>query len=123
MPEPRNYEQMSFANGEIQEYVIKRALVVDGLVVPGLPGFKPLGDGLVTCYYCGKPLTDQLSRARGCGPECVARYGPLAGRAWIEEFAKRFASYQRKQAKMGAPGLDFDAWIDPLGAAIHRVKA
>jgi hypothetical protein len=114
MPEPPNYAQISYANGEIVEYTIKRTLVKDGLVMPGLPGFKPLGDGLVTCYYCNRPLTDELSRARGCGPECVVRHGPLAGREWVEDFAKKFANYQRKQEKMGLPTSDFNVFVGPI---------
>lgn len=120
--EPPNYAQMAYGNGQIQEYVIKRTLVKDGLVMPGLPGFKYLGNGVTTCYYCNRPLTDELSHARGCGPECVTRYGPAPNRAWVEEFAKTFAQYQRRQAKLNQPCLEFGAWVAPLKAFTDHEK-
>ena len=38
------------------------------------------GDGKVTYLYCGRRLTDDLSRLRGCGPVCLLKYGAIAGR-------------------------------------------
>jgi hypothetical protein len=122
MSEPRNYAQMAFGNGQVLEYTIKRTLVKDGLVMPGLPGFKSLGNGVTTCYYCNRPLTDELSHARGCGPECVVRYGPCPGKEWVEEYAKRFASYQRKQEKLMLPVSNFDVWFTPFKAIAANEK-
>lgn len=29
------------------------------------------------CVFCGKPLTDSVSKARGIGPDCMERYGDV----------------------------------------------
>lgn len=89
---------------------ILRVLVKNGHVMPGLPGFKPKGDGITTCYFCGKLLTDQLSFARGVGPECIKVWGPMPGREWIEEFAKAFKAYQSAQKRANKPIKSFKEW-------------
>lgn len=92
---------------------VKRVLVKDGKVVEGLPGykpFKPMGDGITTCYWCGKMLTDELSFARGVGPECIKNRGCMLGREWIEAFAKPFKVYQSAQKRASKPIKSFKEW-------------
>jgi hypothetical protein len=72
----------------------------------------PKGDGIVTCYYCGKDLTDPMSQARGCDPECIKNYGPLGGREWMEEYAKAFAHYCNLS---GAKPMSFIEWYQLIG--------
>jgi hypothetical protein len=94
-------------------YKILRVLVKDGHVMPGLPGykpFKPKGDGITTCYWCGKLLTDQLSFARGVGPECIKEHGCMPGREWIEEFAKPFKVYQAACKRANRQIKSFKEW-------------
>lgn len=87
-----------------------RVFVKNGRVMPGFPGFKPKGDGITTCYCCGKLLTDPLSFARGVGPECIVEWGPMPGREWIEEFAKAFKAYQSAQKRCNQPIDTFKRW-------------
>ena len=90
-----------------------RVLIKDGQVMPGLPGYKPpvhKGDGITTCYWCGKLLTDELSFARGVGPECIKEHGCMPEREWIEPFAKPFKAYQSAQKRAGRPIKSFKEW-------------
>jgi len=92
---------------------ILRVLIKDGQVMPGLPGYVPpkhKGDGITTCYWCGALLTDELSFARGVGPECIKTHGCMPGREWIEEFAKPFKAYQSAQKRAGKPIKSFKEW-------------
>ena len=92
---------------------ILRVLVKNGRVMPGLPGYVPpkhKGDGITTCYWCGKLLTDELSFARGVGPECIENHGCMPGREWIEEFAKPFKAYQSAQKRVNRPIMSFKDW-------------
>jgi hypothetical protein len=97
---------------EFSEYKMLRVLVKNGRVMPGLSGFKHKGDGLTTCYYCGLQLTDELSFARGCGPCCIAEWGPLPGREWIEQYEKEFKAYQALQKRKNLPPKAFKDWLD-----------
>jgi hypothetical protein len=40
--------------------------------------FKPRGDGITRCYWCGKRLT--VSAKYGVGPDCMKNRGPMPGR-------------------------------------------
>lgn len=66
---------------EIAEFVYnqvdKRVFLKTWLIT----GFRPKGDGYITCYYCGRPLTNTDSRILGCGPICHERYGDVPGRS------------------------------------------
>lgn len=89
---------------------IKRVLVKDGRVAAGLPGYVPGGDGIFKCYFCGRPLTDELSVARGVGPDCIKDHGCMPGREWIEAFAKSFKAYQSAQKRASKPIKSFKDW-------------
>jgi hypothetical protein len=91
---------------------IIRVLVKDGRVMPGLPGYTPKGDGVTTCYFCGRLLTDELSFARGVGPECIERWGPMPGREWVEQYVKEFKAYQALQKRKNKPIKAFEKWLD-----------
>ncbi|MFA5452619.1 MAG: DUF6011 domain-containing protein [Candidatus Methanomethylophilaceae archaeon] len=82
----------------------------DGRVVEGLPGFKPGGNGITTCWYCGRSLTDEISIARGVGSECIKEHGCMPGREWVEEFAKPFKAYQSAQKRASKPIKSFKEW-------------
>lgn len=88
-----------------------RVFIKNGRVMPGFPGFKALGNGKTHCIYCGKQLTDELSFARGVGPECIKEWGPYPGKEWIEQHAKKFRSYLNKQKKLNLQPISFDKWL------------
>lgn len=90
---------------------IKRVFIKNSQVMPGLPGFKPKGDGKTTCYFCGKMLTDELSFARGVGPECAKTRGSMPTKEWIEEYAKAFKKYQFTQKRKNLPIASFHKWL------------
>lgn len=88
-----------------------RVFIKNGRVMPGFPGFKALGNGKTHCIYCGKQLTDELSFARGVGPECIKEWGPYPGKEWIEQRAKKFRSYLNKQKKLNLQPTSFNEWL------------
>jgi len=94
-----------------KDLVIKRIFIKNGKVVPGLPGFIPVGNGKTHCFYCGKALTDELSFARGIGPECIKEWGPYPGRGWIEKYAKSFKRYLGQQKRNNQQPVSFDTWL------------
>jgi hypothetical protein len=99
------------SDGTTISYRIKRTLIKNGRVVPGLAGFIPKGDGITKCVICGKRLPDSLSAARTIGPECIKKYGPMPGYEWVEGHVKEFKKYQRRMKKEGKPVMDFNKWI------------
>jgi len=95
-----------------KDLIVKRILVKHGRVMPGLPGFVPLGNGKTHCFCCGKALTDELSFARGVGPECIKEWGPYPGREWVEKHAKAFKRYLGQQKRKNLQPVSFDKWLD-----------
>ncbi len=91
----------------------------DGRYVTILPG-KLLyqshkGDGKVTCWYCGRPLDNSLSRIRGCGPICIQKYGPIPGREHVEiQITNMYLGYVAEQKKLGKKHLGIRKWLDIL---------
>jgi hypothetical protein len=100
-----------FNDGTPARFNVIRTLIHNGAVMPGLPGFVQKGDGIITCLICGKPLTDELCRARRIGPKCIRKWGPMPGREYVEQHAKSFAKYQRKQIKLNLQVAKFDDWL------------
>jgi hypothetical protein len=93
-------------------FEIKRVLVKNGRVMPGLPGFVSKGNGTTYCLYCGKPLTDELSFARKIGPECIKVFGPVPGLEWIEGYSAAFKQYQNSQKRLNRQTQPFKVWLD-----------
>jgi hypothetical protein len=91
---------------------IGKTLLKGGRVWPGTKAWKPVGDGRTTCIYCGKLLTDELSFARGVGPECIKKYGPWEERAWIETYTKAYKKYVRKTEKNNQQVMKMLAWME-----------
>jgi hypothetical protein len=86
---------------------------------PGTKCWKPLGDGITRCWYCGKLLTDEVSFARGVGPCCIKKYGPMQGRAWLEEHVKLYKKFVRKQEKLGVKVIDrMYEWLRATGVKL-----
>lgn len=96
---------------DFDNVVVVRVLIKNGRVAPGLPGFKPMGNGKTHCIICGKPLTDELSFARGVGPECIKEWGPYPGREWIEKYAKSFKRYLGQQKRRNQQPVNFETWL------------
>lgn len=95
---------------------VKRILVKDGAVVEGLPGYKPKWDGITQCYFCGKPLTDELSKARGVGPDCHDIKGLMPNRESVETHAKQFSRYLAAQKRKDKAAISFEEWLQGLKA-------
>jgi len=96
---------------------VKRILVKDGAVVEGLPGYKlfvPKGNGITHCYFCGRPLDDPLSVARGVGPDCHEDKGLMPGREEIEKHAKQFSRYLAAQKRKDKAAISFEEWVQGL---------
>jgi hypothetical protein len=73
------------------------------------------GDGKVTCWYCGRPLDNSLSRVRGCGPICLGKYGPIPGREKVEiQITNMYLGYVAEQRKLGKKHLGIRKWLDVL---------
>ena len=87
-----------------------RVLFKNGHCMPGTKAFKPKGDGIITCYYCGRTLDNSLSQARGIGPICIKEYGPMEGREWIEGFADDYNDYREDERTV----LSFMRWLEEI---------
>ena len=87
---------------------------------PHTAAWKPIGDGITRCIYCGKKLTDELSFARGVGPECIKKYGPWPERAWLETHVKAFNKFNRKQMKENKMPLRMVQWMELTGIEIPK---
>ena len=74
---------------------------------------KPKGDGIVTCYWCGRTLDNSLSRIRGVGPICIERHGSMPGREHIESGIASL--YQSYRAGVKKP-MGIKKWLDSLPA-------
>ena len=73
------------------------------------------GDGKITCWYCGRPLDNSLSRVRGCGPICIDRYGPIPGREAIErQITVIYKEYVNECRKAGIKHLGVHKWLATL---------
>ena len=75
-------------------------------------GFKPKGDGYITCYYCGRQLTNTESRILGCGPICHEKYGDVPGRSTDTEII-----YQEylKRVPTGKKAMSFKQYFSVRG--------
>lgn len=72
------------------------------VVVGQLKGRKIIahrGDGIITCWWCGRTLENSLSRIRGVGPICIGEYGPMPGRDHIEDQLSGIYQLYRVQCK------------------------
>ena len=73
------------------------------------------GDGKITCWYCGRPLDNSLSRVRGCGPICIERYGPIPGREAVErQITVIYKGYVNECRKAGTKYLGVHKWLATL---------
>lgn len=73
------------------------------------------GDGIITCWYCGRPLDNSLSRLRGCGPICIQKYGPIPGREKVEiQVTNMYLGYVSEQRKSSKKHLGIRKWLDTL---------
>ena len=76
--------EMKKAGKQINKDIIKK-LIMDSSTVRKMPGniylilgvIKPKGDGIVTCYWCGRKLLTKQSRIDGVGPICIEKYGAI----------------------------------------------
>jgi len=73
------------------------------------------GDGIITCWWCGRLLDNSLSRIRGVGPICIGEYGPMPGRDHIEDSLAYLYEFYRSQCKSQKKRpLGIKRWISEL---------
>lgn len=73
------------------------------------------GDGIITCWWCGRTLDNSLSRIRGVGPICIGEYGPMPGRDHIEDSLAYLYEFYRSQCKSQKKRpLGIKRWISEL---------
>jgi hypothetical protein len=99
----------------------------DCYLVIGKPGKKliiprtPMGDGIVTCYWCGRQLDNSLSQLRGVGPICVEKSGPMPGRENIEDqLAGIYNEYRADMKAAGKKPKGLNAWLNGLEDAVLK---
>jgi hypothetical protein len=100
-----------YSNGIVRGIHVIKTIIWHGRIAPNTAAFKLKGDGINTCYICGKDLPDPLSSARNIGPECIKIWGPWPGREFVEDHVKAFKAYQRKAKKEGQIVAKFDEWL------------
>ena len=93
----------------IQEHVNEQAFLKTWFIT----GFKPKGDGYITCYYCGRSLTNTQSRILGCGPICHDRYGDVPGRSTDTEII--YNEYLSRVRKTGKKIMSFKQYFSIKG--------
>ena len=113
-------EVFVWSDGQMEIAHVTKTLMKDGKIWPESAAWKPIGDGITRCIYCGKKLTDELSFARGVGPECIKKYGPWPERAWIEAHTKAFSAFNRKLAKVNKPPFRMVQWMELIGIEIPK---
>ena len=113
-------ELVMWPDGTGKVIKIIKTLIKDGKIWPESAAWKPIGDGITRCIYCGKKLTDELSFARGVGPECIKKYGPWPERAWIEPHVKSFNKFNRKLAKENKAPFRMVQWMELVGIEIPK---
>lgn len=106
-----------YGNGEIVAYNVLREIPIQD-TYQIRKKLSHRGNGITTCWHCGRKLTDELSFARGVGPVCFNEYGPIAGRASVEKFAKLYKRYQRSQIRLNKKVLSLDKWMGQLPVAL-----
>jgi len=74
---------------------------------------KPKGDGIITCYWCGRTLDNSLSRIRGVGPICIENHGSMPGREHIESGLSELYQNYRQGVKKGRP-VGIKKWLESL---------
>jgi len=73
------------------------------------------GDGIITCWWCGRTLENSLSRIRGVGPICIGEYGPMPGREEIEDnLADLYEFYRSKCKAVKQRPLGIKSWLKSL---------
>ncbi len=92
----------------------------NGRITPSASLWKPLGDGVTSCYFCGRKLTDEVSYARGVGPECIKNHGCMPGREWLEQHIKEYRALCRKHERAGTTVPKMTDWLAQIGIAIPK---
>jgi hypothetical protein len=81
------------------------------------------GDGIITCYWCGRTLTNGESRIRGVGPICLGRYGGMPGRSSLDEMRTWLGFLSRVELlKLKTEFVEEQQQVKPKKSRVKKAK-